>query len=157
MDKKIAVVLGAALIVATSVSAASWTMTPLYTYRMEQASHTMNFLPTEMNKFTYTAEEGYMLNHNAVVCCSSVVPLITGGVNTCDTCDQPTCWSTCPDTCEPTCPNTCMGATCSTCTQPTCETCEETCPYTCSTCSSTCWNTCSGYTCKDTCEIDCWP
>ncbi len=141
----------------TYVTASSFAATPLYTVRMEQASSKMNFLPTTVNEFTYTAENGYTVNYAVAGYCGGIIPLISGGVNTCETCDDPTCWNTCPDTCEPTCPNTCMGVTCSTCMQPTCETCESTCPYTCSTCTSTCWNTCSGLTCKNTCEIDCWP
>ncbi|MBU7026917.1 MAG: hypothetical protein HXS48_08240 [Theionarchaea archaeon] len=156
------------LLAVAVVTARPWISdTPLYTVRMEQASSKMNFLPTAVNGFTYTTEKGYTLDCNVSGYCGAV-PLISGGVSTCETCQgQSTCWNTCPDTCEPscegtcfgstcssTCPSTCSGQTCDTCTQPTCETCE-----TCSTCptqTSTCWSTCSGYTCKDTCEIDCW-
>jgi hypothetical protein len=35
----------------------------LYTYRMEQASSSMNYLPTEMNEILYTAKRGYKLNY----------------------------------------------------------------------------------------------
>ena len=38
--------------------------TPLYTFRMEQASGEMNFLPTEKNTFIYTSEKGYTLECN---------------------------------------------------------------------------------------------
>ena len=36
--------------------------TPLYTFRMEQASSEMNFLPEEKSTFIYTTEKGYQLN-----------------------------------------------------------------------------------------------
>ena len=39
--------------------------TPLYTYRMEQTSSKMNFLPTEMNRFAYITEKGYTLEYGA--------------------------------------------------------------------------------------------
>ena len=36
--------------------------TPLYTFRMEQASSESNFLPTAVNEFTYNTKNGYTLN-----------------------------------------------------------------------------------------------
>ena len=166
MDKKqtsIVVLSIATLIAVACVTASSWGgSTPLYTIRMEQASSKMNFLPTAMNAFTYTADNGSLLNCEPAAYCGNCIPLVSGGVNTCETCPgHYTCYNTCPDTCEPSCEGTCFEPTCSstcpvtceTCTQPTCETCETcstcvTCPYTCSTCKGhdTCW---------DTCEIDC--
>lgn len=128
-----------ALLVLNTVIAGSLTVnTPLYRVRMEQASSEMNFLPTAVNNFTYTAEQGYILNCRAAGC--DGIPLgITEG-KTCDgtcqgqvtcqgynTCDL-TCWSTCPNTCGNTCP-----LTCDTCDQ-TCATCEGTCQGTCITC-----------------------
>lgn len=167
MDRKqisVAVLGIVVLVAATCVTANSWGgNTPLYTVRMEQASSKMNFLPTAVSGFIYTAGEGYTLDCEASASCSNCVPLVSGGVNTCETCPgHITCWNTCPDTCEPSCEGTCFEPTCSstcpvtceTCTQPTCETCE-TCS-TCVTCPSTC-STCKGQdTCWDTCEIDCW-
>ena len=166
MDKKqtsIAVLGVATLIAVACVTASSWGgSTPLYTIRMEQVSSKMNFLPTAMNAFTYTADNGSLLTCEPAAYCGNCIPLVSGGVNTCETCPgHYTCYNTCPDTCEPSCEGTCFEPTCSstcpvtceTCTQPTCETCETcstcvTCPYTCSTCKGhdTCW---------DTCEIDC--
>lgn len=141
--------------------------TPLYTLRMEQASSKMNFLPTAVNDFTYTAEKGSTLNYNVSKYCSFVVPLAPTGSGggetcwpqcnttqpTCSTCEE-TCPSTCSNTCSSTCPNTCPVTciTCETCEGPTCEnTCQPTCPWTCwqdceytkvfPTCN---WVTCNG-------------
>lgn len=36
--------------------------TPLYTFRMEQASSESNFLPTAANEFTYNTKNGYTLS-----------------------------------------------------------------------------------------------
>ena len=98
--------------------------TPLYTVRMEQASSKMNFLPTEMNEFTYTAEKGYTIDYDLQADYDySVLPL--GG---------PTCQHTCPYTCSLTCPNgICQDKTCGhPICQPTCGyTCEVTCPVIC--------------------------
>lgn len=113
--------------------------TPLYTYRMEQASSQMNFLPTEINNFAYTTVTGSTLNYEITRYCY-VNPL-----------EEPTVPVTCPETCEETC-STCY----STCEGSTCEgTCYSTCPNTCATCEPTCeepscWNTCSSTcsTCK---------
>lgn len=40
--------------------------TPLFTYRMEQKSNQMNFLSTEINEFTYTAESEYTLKFDNI-------------------------------------------------------------------------------------------
>lgn len=51
--------------VITAVTAASSILnTPLFMYRMEQASSEMNFLPTAMNTFIYTTEKGCTLQYN---------------------------------------------------------------------------------------------
>jgi hypothetical protein len=114
--------------------------TPLYALRMEQASSKMSFLPTEMNGFMYTAENGYTLNFDASGrCCNG--ELRDTYQFTCDF--YPTCYNTCPVTCGRTCPDTCEGPTCSeTCP----NTCEETCPYTCD-------DTCDGPTCQSSCAL----
>jgi hypothetical protein len=148
--------LAAVFLAVTCVTASSWINTPLYTYRMEQVSSEMSFLPTELNKFSYTVENGYTVNYTFVSCCGANPMKPPTEVETCpETCDGETCpFTACGNTCGSTCPNTSCGNTCDTCTQPTCETCE-TCS-TCTTCSSTC-STCKGQdTCWDTCEIDCW-
>lgn len=106
------------------------TNTPLYTYRMEQASSRMNFLPIEKNSFTYAADGGYILNHEVLRCCGGVSPLMTEGSTCNPTCDEKTCI-------------TCL--TCASCFL--CET-SETCD-TCSTCNPTCSSaTCSGPWCS---------
>lgn len=135
-----------------AVSASNWiSSTPLFVYRMEQASSEMNFLPTPMNDFTYIAENGHNLNYEVFECCqyNGVIPLKPTEL-TCDftclpTSCQPTCDSTCntcPVTgCGPTCPyETCR--TCATCDQYTCDG-YDTCPY-----GSTCFPTCP-FTCID--------
>jgi hypothetical protein len=49
----------------TFATASSLTLnTPLYIVRMEQASSEMNFLPTEVNGFTYTAVKGCELTYD---------------------------------------------------------------------------------------------
>jgi hypothetical protein len=94
----------------TAVTARGWTLhTPLYRVRMEQASSEMNFLPTDMSTFTYTAEKGYTLDYCAAGGCG-VVPLATGPVGTCETCEY-----TCDD---PTCPPVCLSTFRYTCTKP---------------------------------------
>lgn len=132
MDKKVVLVgisIAATLLVATAVCASNIpSTTPLYTVRMEQQSNDMNFLPTEMNEFTYTAEPGYTVTYNALECCSihPLGPPPTCEQNPCewtvDTCPY-TCLYTCPATCFNTCPNTCWGLTCegSTCGDPPCS------------------------------------
>lgn len=139
-------VVGIALALLAVTANSSLSITPLYTYRMEQASSEMNFLPTQRNSFVYSTEKGYNLNYDGKSCYVNPFEEPTKYGETCPVtaCPEPTC---------STCPNTSCGHTCDTCTQPTCETCE-----TCSTCptqQSTCWDTCKGDTCWDTCEIDC--
>jgi hypothetical protein len=134
----IAVVCGVGFLCAVvAVTASNLTSsTPLYTFRMEQASSKMSFLPTERNEIVYTTEPGHTFNSAG----HHVYPL-----------EEPTVPVTCPDTCEETC-STCYY----TCEGNTCEgTCYSTCPNTCSTCEPTCeqpscWNTCSSTcsTCK---------
>ncbi len=122
---------GISLVIA-GVTASSSFNTPLYTYRMEQQSSSMNFLPREVNGFIYTAENGYTVNYGIHGCCS-IIPL-----------EEPTVPATCPYTCQETC-STCYY----TCEGTTCEgTCYSTCPNTCCTCEPTCeepscWNTCA--------------
>lgn len=131
MNKKVVFVgisLLVTLFVATGVYASNMTFaTPLFTLRMEQQSHEMNFLPTEINEFTYTAEMGHTLSYDAGCC--NVSPLDIEPTNeqnlceyTVDTSCPDTCLSTCPDTCVDTCPSTCQGNTCegSTCGDPPC-------------------------------------
>ena len=59
-------VIGAALALAVTCVTASTSLcnTPLYTFRIEQASSKMNFLPTAMNEFTSTTEKGYNLTYD---------------------------------------------------------------------------------------------
>jgi len=129
------------LLAAVAVTASSSISTPLYTVRMEQVSSKMNFLPTQMNGFTYTAEKGSILNYNVSNrCFAAPLAPTNGGGETCwPQCDtsQPTC-STCSQTCSSTCPDTCPN------------TCSSTCPVTCVTCE-----TCEGETCENTCEPTC--
>ncbi|MBU7025726.1 MAG: hypothetical protein HXS48_02200 [Theionarchaea archaeon] len=158
------------LLAVTTVVATSWgtSHTPLYIFRMEQVSSEMNFLPTEVNTFTYMAEKGYTLPWERVRGCFSAQPLGTCPATcsgTCSTCKMTeeccltsppgitcpstcsnTCWSTCPVTCYSTCNYTC-ASTCDTCylTNHCCLTSPPgiTCPGTCdSTCWATCWETC---------------
>lgn len=134
-----------AILAITAVTATSWgTSTPLYTYRMEQQSNEMNFLPTEMNGFTYTTENGYSLNY--VICegfCGGATPLGTD-LNTCSltvcaTCPYTACHqvSTCGSTCDETCPVTCPITCEPTCENPTCHPDCDTIDYP--TCPQTCW------------------
>lgn len=147
------------LLTVTCVTASSRGQdTPLYTVRMEQASSRMNFLPTAMNEFTYSAENGCTLNYNASVC-SDNEPLVTHQADTWCTCwpwcetteytceSEPTCMMTCNTCINPTCPDTCFF----TCQGVTCT--DPTCPDTCTgpTCDQ---STCSGNTCEGTCEGD---
>jgi hypothetical protein len=148
--------------------------TPLYTVRMEQASNKMNFLPTAVNEFTYTAEKGYTLEYGFLNCC---IDGATPRVDTTGTCWGYTCTPSCVGytcsgwTCFKSCEQwTCYGITCDiscgyfTCQVP--ETCPHTCPLSCSgtcvtcpgqgwTCDDTsCQETCS--TCSETCPDTCW-
>ena len=125
MNRKVLIFIAGIAIVSiavTAVTASSWTTnTPLYTVRMEQASSNMNFLPTEMDYFTYIAEKGYNLNCVALTECCGVkslnICLSTLGGPTCElyttkhTCEDPECmWTyeyTCPFTCFDTCWQTC--------------------------------------------------
>lgn len=147
----VAVVSVCAVLVANTVIASSQiSNTPLFTFRMEQASNRMNFLPTAVNGFTYTTENGCTLN-NAVGHSGEPLEVTVG--KTCEgTCVEPTCPNTCLHTCagNPTCSNTCpntCGSTCDTCEQ-TCDTCDDTCvgvtcPGTCLTmCIATCFPSC---------------
>jgi hypothetical protein len=139
-----------ALVTASSLAAGS----PLYIFRMEQASNQKNFFPGHVAGFTYSTEKGCTMNMGGVTCCG--VSLL-GFKTERDTECTDTCFSTCPITCE-TCPSTC-DYTCSyTCDDPTCpstcsETCGNTCEYTCDdpTCPSTCEMTCQ-YTCNKPCQ-----
>jgi len=121
--------IGITLLAVTCATASSWSSTPLYTFRMEQASSQMNFLPVERSGFTYTAEKGYSLNYGAGCCFVNPLEEPTYW-ETCSTCEYTCEGGTCEGTCYSTCPNTC--ATC----EPTCEqnTCWNTCDSTCSTC-----------------------
>ena len=145
--------------------------TPLYTLRMEQHSSELNFLPTEVNDFTYTTGDGFTLNCDvSTTCCTDVQPLSTApGGTFCFTC-PPECdtseWTchgnyTCYYTCEGhgyTCDQTSCQETCSTCEGWTCDAtgCQSTCS-TCDqpTCPDTCWDTCDDPTCPYTCEHTC--
>lgn len=151
-------------LVITAVTADSWVRSnaPLFTYRMEKASSEMNFSPTSINEFIYSAEEGYSLNCGGTdSLCFDPKPLgptlrtceETCG-DTCATC-QETCVSTCSSTCVntcytcvSTCPNTCVS-TCSTCVSTCPSTCVSTCSATCATCQTCGWITCFSNTCID--------
>jgi hypothetical protein len=141
MNKKLLIAAAGAAIalLAVTVTASPWSSnTPLYTYRMEQVSSKMNFLPTEQSIFAYTTEKGCTLDYT-VLGSGHIQP---AEKLTTRTCEGETCSSTCPNTCVDTCPNTCSGATCpNTCDQYTCEVC-----VTISTCV-----TCGGGTCDPPC------
>ncbi len=119
--------------------------TPLFVLRMEHASSTLDFLPTNVNGFTYTTEKGHTLTCNVEAYeenSSGATAAITYG----DTCPAATCPNTCQHTCVSTC-ETCVSTCQSTCVS-TCHTCASTCPQTCiDTCPATCW------TCKCPCPI----
>ena len=120
MDKKmLALVVCTAFISLSAVvvtATARMPNTPLYTFRMEQQSSEMNFLPREMNKFSYTAELGCSLDYEVRECCGAE-PLLPpqSGIDTCS--PQETCERTCPISCFGTCPWTCDQylLTCNTC------------------------------------------
>jgi hypothetical protein len=142
-NKKILMATGViiALVVVTYAAAAPSINTPLYRYRMEQSSSKMKFLPTSVNEFVYTAEEGWELNqcfsenctasgygtdtHN-ILCPCTTTPTCSPQTN-CYTCPI-TCLDSCPDTCRETCNG---AATCDTCV--TCSTCSVTCSAGCLT------------------------
>ena len=151
----------------TLVTATSSTFNaPLYTYRMEQVSNRMNFLCTEMNRFSFEARDGFTVNCN-VQAVTSAQPLSTD--ETCEgyscfhtmcyeTCEELSCMESCVPTCIPTEDDTCMTL-CYTCSGYTCDqtSCQNTC-VTCSgpTCIDTCQQTCSGYSCDPTsCQRTC--
>lgn len=76
---------------------------PLYTLRMEQASSGMNFLPTQVNNFVYTAEKGYTVNYDAAGCCNVVRGLFSVPLTCEDDCIGIygfTLISTCSETCS---------------------------------------------------------
>jgi hypothetical protein len=176
MNKQKWILIGAVsgLVISFAVAASSSPLnTPLYIFRMEQASSEMNFLPTEMNKFVYAAENGCNLNveidgywiaeevrHDTnprntcrITCIPTCPPYTEGG----DTCNPTSCQPTCRTcyTCNPTCNNpwTCYLSTCAPTCNPTCNN-----PWTCylSTCAKTCGFTCGDvYTCEDTCRYTC--
>ena len=120
-------------IAAVTASSGYSSNTPLYNIRMEQASSDSNFLPVEMNRFTYAAESGINLAYEAPEGTCFDAPLATKLTQCLPEC-PPTEYSTCCETCMFTC-----VSTCSTCV----STCGSTCVNTCSTCVSTCANTCS--------------
>lgn len=114
--------------------------TPLYTYRMEQASSEMGFLPAKMNEFTYNTEKGFELVFIVAGCCD-VEPC---GDTWYWTCSTSTCYrSTCGGV---TCWNSCEGHTC----QSVCGTCYQSCGGTCDTCGESPW-TCTYSTCQSPC------
>ncbi|MGD2248041.1 MAG: hypothetical protein PVF58_06515 [Candidatus Methanofastidiosia archaeon] len=133
--------------------------TPLFTYRMEQASSKMHFLPTEKNSFDYKTEKSSILNCNSSSGYCGMANMANLRCSEGSTCPD-TCLDTCPHTCPYTCPNTCQGWTCnnSTCCSSTCwETCgtcqAATCECTCvdSTCNAETACTCNVATCGGTC------
>jgi hypothetical protein len=98
-NKMISISVVSIAIVALAVTAVSADFskqsTPLYTYRMEQLSNKMSFLPTEINDFAYNAKGEYTLDYE-VSGANGAVPAgpVSWGRITCGTCD-PTCWSGC--------------------------------------------------------------
>jgi len=131
--------IGAAVIslVITSVAASPKISgnTPLYAFRMEQASSEMSFLPKEKTTFVYTTERGYTLNYDTAEACNVWGSNYGGDVPTAHTCfphrclhtyalDRRTCSGTCILTCWGTCGGTCRDSTCQ-------HTCLETCVFTC--------------------------
>jgi hypothetical protein len=60
----------------SAVTASPGTLnTPLYTFRMEEASSEMNFLPKEQSPLVYTTGEGYHLNTSAPKYCDNMEAL----------------------------------------------------------------------------------
>ena len=153
MDRKqmLFVVMSIALVfvavAATTARPGTSFTTPLYTFRMEQASNDMNFLPAEGNGFTFDTKSGHAVNYDFVVYHDYDEPLSTNC--------KPTCADTCPNTCFPTCSSTCVDTCPNTCVDTCFQTCVNTCPYTCvdtsyQTCVNTCWSTC-----PQTCDFSC--
>jgi hypothetical protein len=87
----------------------------LYTYRMEQVSSAMGFLPADITTFTYITETGCSLPYDAVNQCHTQLLATVPDPS----CMEPTCYITCGYTCFGTCAITCP------------ETCQITCRYTC--------------------------
>ncbi|KYK30038.1 MAG: hypothetical protein HXS48_26870 [Theionarchaea archaeon] len=125
MNKKLYIlVIGAAMVAlaVACVSASSSSNTPLYILRMEQQSSKMNFLPTAVNSFSYTTENGCILDSCVTGYCGAILMGTDATCHTCiDTCAD-TCWNTCPYT-VCTCYSSCYGS------------CVPTCSYTCASCS----------------------
>jgi hypothetical protein len=124
------------LAVGTVIASSQTVETPFYTVRMEQASSKMDFLPTAVTTFTYTAESGYTVHYDVTAWCGGKAADITEGRSCDGTCYDPTC----PLTCNPTCDS----STCDTCEGYTCE--DTSCQLTCDTCTNTC-----GFSCWETC------
>lgn len=124
MKKLLLVAVGVAALAAAVVCASSQTVdTPLYTYRMEQQSSKMHFLPTTVNEFMYATEKGYVLGYEAAAL-RGIDPTMLTICISCETCYEPTC-ITCPETCLPTCDdstclNTCGESVCVCPTGPWC-------------------------------------
>lgn len=111
-----------AFLAVTCVTASRQTLnTPLYTFRIEQASSGMSFLSTAVNEFSYNTRDGYTLNWGFVI---DRRPISLFILNTyrqetwCEPrdddpgiCPDPTSELTCPYTCKDTdqftCPDTC--------------------------------------------------
>ena len=118
MNRKIvAFIAGIALVsvAITAVTASSWVNTPLYTVRMEQVSNNMHFLPTEVNDFTYTAENGCNVTYDVSAYCDANA----SGIDVQTYSGGDTCWLyyTCPFTCinNITCYWTCKPTACAPC------------------------------------------
>jgi hypothetical protein len=161
MDRKqmlfvvMSIVLVFVAVAATTARPGTSPATPLYTYRMEQASNDMNFLPAEGNGFTFTTKGGHAVNYDIVVYHDYDELLSTGCKPSCISTCYSTCVSTCNSTCVSTCPQTCVSTCSSTCLNTCPNTCVNTCSQTCvSTCSYTCVSTCYG-TCAETCDLSC--
>ena len=104
------------------VTANSWTAegSPLHTYRMEETSSGMNFLPTLVNDFTYNTEKGYFLNFSGVNGRGEGILAPKTIIQTCaDSCWSDTCDITCYELTCRRCPvteyDTCWFTFCSTC------------------------------------------
>jgi hypothetical protein len=131
-------IIGIVTILAINVVIASpqTSHTPLYTFRMEQASSEMNFLLKEKSTFIYTAEDGYQLNTNVPSGYYDDLESLPVTYWNCWESVEVRCWYTARgwDECW-LIPFTWMG----TCFFPTCHTCPY---YTCYICIFQTWNTC---------------
>jgi len=119
MDRNRVVVAATAITIFFAIActtASNWTShSPLYTFRMEQASNRMNFFPAERNDFVYTTGEGYELNCD-VTLISGESPQIESVVICTFNC--PTEAATCADPTEcfiNTCKETQCDRTCYAC------------------------------------------